>query len=140
MDNVAIPAMEQVATELKNRGIEATLVSTDVSDSPIRTLDLTVNLDEEQNFRYQLYPLEYAVPSFTRDTGENDEVYYRIEVFDNTGSLGYDVYGYTVEQLIDNILDLYERHLEFLHMQRDLPGSSDMSGGAEPIRDWSETS
>ena len=48
--------------------------------------------------------------------------------------------GYTVEQLIDNILDLYERHLEFLHMQRDLPGSSDMSGGAEPIRDWSETS
>ena len=140
MENVAIPAMEQVATELKNRGIEATLVSTDVSDSPIRTLDLMVNLDEEQNFRYQLYPLEYTVPSFTRDTGENDEVYYRIEVFDNTGSLGYDVYGYTVEQLIDNILDLYERHLEFLHMQRDLPGSSDMSGGAEPIRDWSETS
>ena len=99
-----------------------------------------MNLDEEQNFRYQLYPLEYTVPSFTRDTGENDEVYYRIEVFDNTGSLGYDVYGYTVEQLIDNILDLYERHLEFLHMQRDLPGSSDMSGGAEPIRDWSENS
>ena len=138
MQSVAVPALEQVAKELKNQGIEATLVSTSVPDTSIRSLDLTVNLEDEQNFRYQLYPLEYPVPTFTRSTGKNDEVYYRIEVFDNTGSLGYDVYGYTAEQLIDNILDLYERHLEFLHMQRDLPGSSDISGGAEPIRDWSE--
>lgn len=138
MEKVAVPALEQVAKELKNQGIEATLVSTAVPDTSIRSLDLTVDLEDEQNFRYQLYPLEYPVPTFTRSTGKNEEVYYRIEVFDNTGSLGYDVYGYTAEQLIDNILDAYERHLEFLHMQRDLPGSSDISGGAEPIRDWSE--
>ena len=140
MENTATPALEQVATELQNRGIAATLVSSEVSDSLIRTLDLTVDLGEEQNFRYQLYPMEHPVPSFTRNTGKREDVYYRIEVFDNTGSLGYDVYGYTTEQLIDNMIDLYERHLEFLHMQRDLPGSSDMSGGAEPIRDWSENS
>ena len=138
MENIATPALEQVATELKNRGVEVTLLSSEVPDSLICTLDLTVELGEEQNFRYQLYPMEHPVPSFTRNTGKRDEVYYRIEVFDNTGSLGYDVYGYTTEQLIDNMIDLYERHLEFLHMQRDLPGSSDMSGGAEPIRDWSE--
>ncbi len=139
MQTIAAPALEQVAAELRNRGIDAEVLDSAVPDTSIRTLDLTVNLGEEQNFRYQLYPLAHPVPSFTRSTSnKKDDVYYRIEVFDNTGSLGYDIYGYTTEQLIDNMLDLYERHLEFLHMQRDLPGTSDMSGGAEPIRDWSE--
>ena len=61
-----------------------------------------------------------------------------MEVYDLTGSMGYDVFGYTQDQLINNVIDLYERHMEFLHMQRDLPGTSDMSGGAEPVRTWEE--
>ena len=37
-----------------------------------------------------------------------------------------------------DVLDLYERHLEFLHMQSDLPGTSDLSDNAEPVREWSD--
>ena len=81
--------------------------------------------------------MEHPVPSFTRNTSDG-EVYYRLEVFDRTGSLGYDVFGYTQDQLINNVLDLYERHLEFLHIQRDLPGTSDITDGSEPAREWSE--
>lgn len=137
LTNVAQPALEAVARELKDEGIDTTLVAADVPNLPVNQLDLTIHLGEEQDFRYQIYPLEHPVPSFTRSTS-NGENYYRLEVFDNTGSLGYDIYGYTTEQLIDNVLDLYERHLEFLHMQRDLPGTSDMSDGADPVRTWTE--
>ena len=137
LTNVAQPALEAVARELNDGGIETTLVAAEVPNLPVNQLDLTLHLGEEQDFRYQIYPMEHPVPSFTRSTN-NGENYYRLEVFDNTGSLGYDVYGYTTEQLIDNVLDLYERHLEFLHMQRDLPGTSDMSDGADPVRAWTE--
>ena len=135
ISQVAEPALKAVAHELESRGLEASLLRSEVPDCPVEQLDLNINMAEEQDFRYQIYPIQHEVPSFTRNTGAG-ETYYRLEVHDFTGSLGYDVYGYTEEQLIDNVLDLYERHLEFLHMQRDLPGTSDVTDGAEPVRTW----
>ncbi|MEE3117463.1 MAG: hypothetical protein VX339_05110, partial [Pseudomonadota bacterium] len=43
-------------------------------------------------------------------------------------------YGYTREQVIADILDQYERHLFFLHSQRELPGGDTImpSGSDEP--------
>lgn len=137
MAGVAMPALEAVAKELNEQGIEATLVGSEVPDSPVGQLDLYVPLGDEQDFRYQIYPMEYPVPDFTRRAGGRD-TYYRLEIFDRTGSMGFDVFGYTTEQIIDNVLDLYERHMEFLHMQRDLPGTSDLSDGADPVRNWEE--
>ncbi len=61
-----------------------------------------------------------------------------LEVYDLTGTLGYDVYGYSQNQIINDVLDLYERHLAFLYMQQTQPGDSDLSDGAEPERTWSE--
>lgn len=137
LDRVARPALEQVTQELEKQGIDAVLVSSAVPALPVSQLDLTVSLGKEQDFRYQLYPVELPVPAFTRNTSDMD-MYFRLEVFDRTGSLGYDIFGYTQDQLINNVLDLYERHLEFLHIQRDLPGTSDITDGAEPAREWSE--
>ncbi|OFT89619.1 choline BCCT transporter BetT [Corynebacterium sp. HMSC28B08] len=135
LTSVAKPALEKVANELQSEGLDASLVIADVPDQEVGQIDLTVKLGEEQDFRYQIYPTECPVPSFTKNTA-GGEKYYRMEIYDLTGSMGYDVYGYTQEQLINNVIDLYERHLEFIHMQRDLPGTSDMSGGADPIRTW----
>lgn len=137
LTQVAKPALEKVATQLRTDGLDASLVLADVPDQEVGQLDLTVKLGEEQDFRYQIYPTEFPVPSFTKNTA-GGEKYYRMEVYDLTGSMGYDVFGYTQDQLINNVIDLYERHMEFLHMQRDLPGTSDMSGGAEPVRTWEE--
>lgn len=134
---VAQPALEAVTKELNSKGIEATLVASDVTDGPVAQLDLYAPLGNERDFRYQIYPMAHPVPSFT-GASEDSGNYYRLEVFDRTGSLGYDVYGYTCEQLIDNVLDLYERHLEFLHIQRELPGSSDLSDNADPVRHWED--
>ncbi|MEG3116944.1 hypothetical protein R3F72_17685 [Salinicola sp. 4072] len=39
--------------------------------------------------------------------------------------------GYTREQVIDDILDQYERHLQFLHLNRMEPGSINMPDSPE---------
>ena len=100
--------------------------------TPVPQLDLFIPFGDGVEFRYGLYPVDHDLPAFLHRTGR----YTRLEVTGVNGSLGYDVYGYSRRQLINNVLDLYERHLEFLHMQRDLPGSSDLSDGAEPVRTW----
>lgn len=139
--DVATPALAAVAEEIKHRGAEAVLEKTpvNVTGGTIEQLDLRVDFGEDRNFRYQIYPTEEWRPrfaSYSRLDTDGDEIYYRLEIFSLTGSLGYDVYGYTESQLIDDVLDMYERHLEFLHMQRHLPGGSDMSDNADPVKDW----
>ena len=46
------------------------------------------------------------------------EKYYRAEVFLQDGSQDYDIVGYTKEQIIIDILSQYERHMQFLHLER----------------------
>ena len=45
--------------------------------------------------------------------------YARLEVHLSEGGQGYDVMGYTHTQLIDDVLDQYERHLEFLRLEAE---------------------
>ena len=47
-----------------------------------------------------------------------------MEVFSLEGSHGYDLMGYTKEQVITDVLDHYEQHLEFLHLNRAAPGNT----------------
>lgn len=141
LDRVVQPALEQVADAIKERGGEVTLHREPAEEVGIDQIDLQVGFGEEMSFRYQVYPVEHLTPSFAglvHLDSDADIYYYRLEVFTLTGSLGYDVYGYTQEQLISDVLDLYERHLEFLHMQSDLPGTSDLSDNADPVREWSD--
>ena len=141
LDRVVQPALEQVADAIRERGGEVTLHREPAEEVGIDQIDLQVGFGEEMSFRYQVYPVEHLTPSFAglvHLDSDADIYYYRLEVFTLTGSLGYDVYGYTQEQLISDVLDLYERHLEFLHMQADLPGTSDLSDNAEPVREWSD--
>lgn len=141
LDRVVQPALEQVAVAIKERGGEVALHREPVEEVGIDQIDLQVGFGEEMSFRYQVYPVEHLTPSFAglvHLDSDADIYYYRLEVFTLTGSLGYDIYGYTQEQLISDVLDLYERHLEFLHMQSDLPGTSDLSDNADPVREWSD--
>ena len=141
LDRVVQPALEQVAEAIRDRGGEVTLHREPAEEVGIDQIDLQVGFGEEMSFRYQVYPVEHLTPSFAglvHLDSDADIYYYRLEVFTLTGSLGYDIYGYTQEQLISDVLDLYERHLEFLHMQSDLPGTSDLSDNADPVREWSD--
>src|SRR5699024_1524104 len=133
----ARPALQEVAEQFNSRGLNATLVSAKVPGIDVKQLDLTVTFDEEQSFRYQIYPVEPPVPTFTRSTSDGN-VYYRLAVFDLMGSMRFDVCGSTQAQIKDNIIDLYERHLQCIHIQRTLPHTPAHSDGAEPGRAWTD--
>jgi choline/glycine/proline betaine transport protein len=64
----------------------------------------------------------YFTPSFARggmgSKQLNNRRYHRAEVHLREGSQDYDLVGYTKEQVINDILDQYERHLQFLHLVR----------------------
>ena len=51
------------------------------------------------------------------------EDYYRLETMLFDGLQDNDLSGYNKEQVINDILDKYERHRTFLHINRETPGS-----------------
>jgi choline/glycine/proline betaine transport protein len=115
LDVVALPALEEVAAELRERGIDAT--AAEVADNGTSYVELVAELGTEHPFAYQIWPREVRMPVYGRSTPRGDDVYCRLEVHLREGGQGYDVMGYTHTQLIDDVLDQYEHHLAFLHLQ-----------------------
>ncbi|MFC7405003.1 choline BCCT transporter BetT [Georgenia alba] len=137
MDTVALPAATEVADELRDQGADVELTDGPVDGVGVSQLCLTVHLPHERDFRYQIYPVEHATPTYAPRAQSTDDRYFRLEVCNLTGSHGYDLLGYSKDQIITDILDHYERHLAFLHLQRELPGTSAMASGAGAPADWS---
>ncbi len=124
VESVAYPALQDVHDELESQGAEVSLTLVEPDANGIRSADLAVGLGEERPFKYQIYPVQYETPSYALRSASTDTKYFRMEVFSLEGSHGYDVMGYTKEQLITDVLDHYERHLEFLHLNREVPGNT----------------
>lgn len=125
METVVFPAMQDVAKELALRGGKVALDNMPAEEgSAIGYLDLRVNLGEEQDFVYQVWPQQYSVPGFTYRARSGKSTYYRLETFLLEGSQGNDLMDYSKEQVIIDILDQYERHLNFIHLHREAPGNS----------------
>ena len=125
METVLFPAMQDVAKELELRGGRVSLERVEPEEGqPLGYLDLRVLLGEEQDFVYQIWPQQYSVPGFTYRARSGKSTYYRLETFLLEGSQGNDLMDYNKEQVIIDILDQYERHLNFIHLHREAPGSS----------------
>ncbi|PKH23787.1 high-affinity choline transporter BetT [Enterobacterales bacterium CwR94] len=125
MATVCYPAMEEVAKELELRGARVELQSLPPGEEEnLGHLELMVHLGEEQNFVYQIWPQQYSVPGFTYRARSGKSTYYRLETFLLEGSQGNDLMDYSKEQVIIDILDQYERHLNFIHLHREAPGNS----------------
>ncbi|KAB1660273.1 BCCT family transporter [Pseudoclavibacter chungangensis] len=135
IDATAAPALGDVADELRRSGVGVDLDECAVEGTDIPSLVLTVHFPQEEDFSYQIYPVGHERPSFTyRHPGESAR-YYRLEVFAPTGSRGYDVYGYSADQLIADVLGHYESHLEYLRLST---AGADASVGDEEnvVTDW----
>ncbi|QKJ87072.1 BCCT family transporter [Paramixta manurensis] len=116
MEESVRPALEKVSQVLHEKGLH---VENDFSTQDF-TLRLRVAHGEEAPFHYAVQMSGYATPSFMRggNLSHTASRYYRAEVHLWEGSQEYDLVGYTEEQIINDILDHYERHLQFLHLIR----------------------
>ncbi|MCL6390582.1 choline transporter [Pectobacterium atrosepticum] len=125
LDNVCKAAMDDVARELRLRGASVEVNTLPpVEDERLNHLELLVDLGDEQNFLYQIWPQRYSVPAFTYRARSGKSDYYRLETFLLEGSQRNDLMDYSKEQVINDILDQYERHLNFLHLNREAPGNT----------------
>jgi hypothetical protein len=94
------------------------------SDAVEDRIRLEVDLGNELNFIYEVRLRGYSSPTFALAAMDNNEQqteqhrYYRAEVYLKEGGQNYDVMGWNQEQLINDILDQYEKHLHFLHLVR----------------------
>ncbi|WP_258935237.1 choline BCCT transporter BetT [Nesterenkonia pannonica] len=136
MTNTAMLSHRRGGRGDDRRGARVTCERGTATESGMQQIDLKVDFGDEAVFKYQAYPVEYAVPSFALNFRNAGDTYHRVEVFSATGSSGHDIFGYTKEQLITDVLDSYERHLTVLTMSDEAPGPSvTLDTGTIPT-DW----
>jgi choline/glycine/proline betaine transport protein len=115
LSDVALPAVSDVCRELGEHDISAHYTD-DVDESGTRYVELTMDLGEELPFQYRLTPHQVPFPVYGERFLGTEDYYYRVEVELREGGQSYDVMGFTRQQLIDDILDQYEQHLEFMRI------------------------
>ena len=125
---VGKPALQEIRAVLTGKGFTVEIKEGVGEDEH---LALHVDLGGEQNFVYEIWPLKCVMPAFSIRTTRANAHYYRVEVHLSDGGQGYDLAGYSKDQVIADILDQYERHMFFLHTQRE-GTASDVSGAPAP--------
>jgi choline/glycine/proline betaine transport protein len=118
LSEVALPALTEVGEELREQGIEAE-VREATDDSGLSYVELVADLGEEEPFQYRVAPRETLLPVYGDRSLRESDVYYRLDVHLREGGQGYDVMGYTHSQLIDDVLDQYEQHAEFMRLNAE---------------------
>lgn len=112
--DIVKPALNEVADEIRHTGLTVS-----IDDEP-DYVALRVSYGGDDDFVYGVHSVGHLIPSFAfpefEREGEDGQRYYRAEVYLAEGSQHYDVYGYNHEQLIDDVLIQYEKHMHFLHI------------------------
>ncbi|WP_226911321.1 BCCT family transporter [Gallaecimonas mangrovi] len=112
------PVLHSVAEELRTTTEMEVVVKEDQDDRAA----IVVSHGEEIDFIYEVRARGYTAPTFAfpefNFTEKDEAKHFRAEVHLREGGQGYDVYGYTKEQVVNDILDQYEKHMQFLHMVR----------------------
>jgi choline/glycine/proline betaine transport protein len=116
ISDVVVPACEAVGSEMAKRTVSAT-VSRDGSGR----VRLNVILGDQTPFIYEVRLRSVALPVFA-SSSSRDQIhtsrYFRAEIFLQEGGQGYCVMGWAREDVITDILNQYERHLQFLGAQQ----------------------
>ena len=113
LERVVEPALTEVAHELRERGVPATCRTHGDGSVELRT----VSAPDEAPFVYLVRPTDAVVWHVgQRSVAAPRERTTRLEVHLDDGGAGYDVMGYTAGQLIHDVLDQYEKHLDFVRL------------------------
>ena len=115
----AQPALAEALEEFTKQGHEATVQTLPNEHTGVPSHVLVVSIPDHRDFHYQIQAVEATVPKFGRHTNRETDVYYRVEVFAQTGSEGYDLMGVTQQQIMEDVLVRYEAHLGFLTYTSD---------------------
>ena len=107
------PQLTEVMDEFRTSGLTAQIIE----DPERPSVRLEVLHGEEIDFTYEVRSREHVMPGDAL-AGEDSATYHRAEVHLNEGGQDYDVMGWTRQQIADDVLTQYEKHLHFLHVLR----------------------
>jgi len=124
MDATVKPAMEEIRDELAKRDLRTEIRR----ETDPEYIALDVNLGEEGMFTYQVWPRGAPIPAFAIRPHSENNTCYQLEVHLEEGGQGYDLMDYSQAQILEDILDQYERHLIYLQRCREAPGDVSMPG------------
>ena len=109
-------AFQNIKHEFQRRNLDVSIREVDGG----LWLLLKVDHQNEINFIYQVVATETRAPSFMLDDESSLSLkYYKAEVFLKEGGKNYNVMEWTQEDLLQDIIDQYERHLYFLNVVRN---------------------
>lgn len=97
---LAEPALADLLREFTNQGYQASLNIIANEHTGISSYALLVTIPDHRDFHYQVQAVEAPVPMFGGRMSRETDVYYRVEVFAQTGSEGYDLTGVTTSSLL----------------------------------------
>ena len=114
INHEVIKAFESVRYEFKRRHLN--VLVKEVEDG----LQLSVDHHDEFNFIYKVIARPTVAPSFMMDEEHQEtDNFYQAEVFLREGGQNYNVMDWTQDDLLQDIIDQYERHLHFLNVVRN---------------------
>src|SRR5690554_3309326 len=118
IEQVGYPAMQQLAQSLNHHGWHA-----DLQHEPGERSRLHIVRGKEVSFFYELKLVSASRPAFSLaalgradHSSQNQEQYWRVEVFLRRGGQAYDVYGYDQQELIGDMLHQFGNYLHFRHI------------------------
>jgi choline/glycine/proline betaine transport protein len=119
LELIAQPALAEALEEFTKQGHDASLIAIGNDETGVPSHALVVTIPDHRDFHYQVQAVESSVPKFGRHKSRDAHFYYRVEVFAQTGSQGYDLMGVSQQQIMEDVLERYEAHLGFLTYTSD---------------------
>jgi choline/glycine/proline betaine transport protein len=113
---VVVPAFQSFAAELENKGLKVKVAA----DHAPESVRIEVYHGDELDFAYSVRADERPLPdnNLGLEGAIESEKYWRAEVHLSEGGQDYDIMGWNQEQVVNDLLAQYERHLNYLHIVR----------------------
>lgn len=120
LSDIVVPALQDVATEICGHD------SASHAEVDAQNAVLSISHEGAPDFLFGVRAKGYRPPAFafsdSDPESEAPERVYRAEVYLAQGGQDYDIYGYSRDQIIHEVLNQYNRHMHFLHLARDQAG------------------
>ncbi|MGH1601016.1 BCCT family transporter [Campylobacter majalis] len=114
MQEVAMVALCEIRDEFIKNGLNADVKI--LQNGAFVTL--VVGLGDERDFSYGVKLVRRSSPGYTQAL-DGEDLYYRAEVFLNEGGQDYDILGWSEATIINDVIEQYRRHMQFLHTIRE---------------------
>lgn len=121
-----LPALRNVAAELRSRGQEAAVIEGGADGAVV----LKVPSDRSRDFVYGVQPSSRQVAAFSVPETASPGLCFEARTFFSDGSMGYDLMGMTSDQIISDVLTQFDRYRQLV----SLPATALLVGapGHEP--------